>query len=214
MKPTFTRRSFVATSSAIPVFLIVGSMTSCGKSDNVPPKKKVDTTALFDAMHQLVVDLDEYDLNDEMLNYSSAVNRYSNLCHDPNATQREVDEAVNDISRLRKIAIDSFAPPPAESVAGMSFDDFVSMAPDSIGKRYMVEGSIAHVMGSFNSDHWELTVRWNDSDSRGESVTVKVDHEHYRSDCRRYFIGNCVFIGFDERTSRPLFVCDTDYEGR
>lgn len=214
MNPIFTRRSFVATSSAIPVFLIAGSMTSCGKPDHVPPKKKVDTTALFDAMHQLVVDLDEYDLNDEMLDYSSAVNRYSNLCHDPNATQREVDEAVSDISRLRRIAIDSFAPPPAESVAGVTYDEFVSMAPDSIGKRYMVEGSVTWVMGSFDADHWELTVRWNDSDAPHECVTVRVDHEHYRSDCRKYFVGNCIFFGFDERTSVPVFVCDTDYEGR
>lgn len=199
-------------------YIICATLCGCSNSntyvDNTNRKSNANVGLIEDAFERAESDLEKYGTSHEMIDYISTVGDYLLMANDPNVTQSDVDEALEDIESKRAKALEPYELPNAIDASEISYAELVESAPDIVGNAYRVDGMITHITGSFNSKYWELCVRWNDSDIPSESVLIRIDPEFHKSEYRKHFTGNCKFLGLEGRKSMPLFSCKSDYSGK
>ena len=98
--------------SAAMAGLLAFSIAGCGSTEQKAQEpssteqaakiaEKVDTSKLEELMAQSAIDIDVFELDANMLAYTSAVSKYGNLLSDTTATQADIDAAVAEITELR-----------------------------------------------------------------------------------------------------------------
>ena len=209
----FTRRDYCLGMLA----LVLSGCSST--SSNTPTSQeyrsqKLDTRELHAAIDTMLDDMDKYEMDHDMLEYTNYASDSLDLAIETNTTQLDIDNAVKEIKRLRQIVLDKYNLPDALDVSDIGYADFISAVSSNIGNHYHVFGSIRHTVGSFTSDYWKLLVQWNDSKVTGEACMVYIENKYYKSKYKKYFDGNCTLDGFEARTGYPVFFCKSDYSGK
>lgn len=207
------RRSFVFGMSLTTLYM-VGCSANMITNTSSSAKKELDTSKLQSLIEQLETDLDVYEMDEDMRAYSSRVSKAMSLLTSGNATQDEIDKAVEEIEALRKVVVNKEKPPePTASFEGMDYESFVNSAQDNVGNIYHVEGYVTRTSGGFRGADYQTYVYWDETMTEGEVLYICIPYKAYKKDVNKYFSGNCVFQGIDE-DGHPLFICDTEYESR
>lgn len=193
--------------------IMVATLQACGAQTSqadtgVTQSVDVDTGELEGLMEQVIVDMDEYELDDAMIAYTQAVSKYSHLINDDTATQEDIDSAVDEIIRLRNEVIneDTIQYVPEEVMALPSYHEFLATIDGRIGQIYKVAGLVTTVNGGFRGADYMVYVYWDESETYGEVAAIRIPNDSYTESVHRYFEGDCMLESLDDN-GHPQFVC-------
>ena len=172
--------------------------------------EKLYTDELLNLIDESTTIVDRYDFDDAMLEYTKAIQKSGDLLTSNDTTQKDINEAVKEITRLRDVVTaeqrdvefdENAKPLPA-------YQEMVDSIDAHIGQTFRVTGRVTHFSGGFRGTDYWVFVFWDESETNGEVAAIRIPYKSFHGIKHNKFDGVCTLEGLSD-DGYPQFVCDT-----